>query len=666
MPGDHFKLYAVSPSELLAIARQRLEANDLTAADNFACMVLERHPTHGPAWLLRAELALRQRQVMETAALLLRAEAGEGSEDVEFQLVSGNLWRTLGKLEQTEAAYRRAVTMAPEHARAWYLLATTLHERGLSAAAAPAYRKALSLDDGLAHAHNNYAVLCQLSGDKASALDHYRRAIAADPGYIAAWQNYASLLQVLGRYAEALTGFERVLQHQPDHADALAGSLYMRRHLLDWEGIVQRQQRLEAVLQQGQARIAPFIHMGLVDDPAAQRQVAERWADAFEPQLPPLEVPAETGPRRLRLGYLGGDFFAHATSWLTRSLFRRHDRSQFEVVAYDYGPQDGSEVRATIMAGVDRFETVGHLDDLALARHIRAAGIDILIDLKGWSRESRSNLLAQRLAPVQAHYLTYPGTLGASWCDYLFADHWVVPQGEEKHYREAIVRMPGSYQINDRDRSMAAAPKRAELGLPEQAMVFCCFNQHYKLGPTLFTCWLAVLRAVPDSVLWLLAGAPVAEDRLRKLAQAQGVDPGRLLFAPPLPQAEHLARLGLADLALDTLPYNSHTTTSDALWAGVPLVTCVGRSYASRVAASCLSAAGLPELITQDLEAYQALIIALSRDRARLAALRQRLAAQRLSCSLFDTDASVRQLEQAYLAMWDRYRQGLAPAGMDL
>ncbi|GAB3249607.1 O-linked N-acetylglucosamine transferase, SPINDLY family protein [Chitinimonas naiadis] len=658
----------MSPSELLSIARQRMQVADFQAADNFAGMILEQHPAYSPAWLLRAEMALTRGSREQVAAMLQQANTDSDEWGADFQLQLGKLWRAINVSDQAEQAYRRAVKLAPEHALAWQHLATSLQERGEPLAAGEAYRRALALDEGLPHAHNNYAILFQLAGNVDAALGHYRRAIELDPAYAVAWKNYASLLQEHGHAAEALTAYERAALCQPGYAEALAGAVHMRMQLLDWHGLESRQAALAQAMQaDGGARISPFIHLGLSSDPLVQKQVAERWAAPYPADVVPRPQPVRPeSSGRIRLGYLGGDFFAHATSWLTRGLFARHDRTRFEVIAYDYGRRDDSGVRAQIMADVDRFETVGHLDNAALAAHIRAAGIDILIDLKGWTRHSRTELLAQRLAPVQVHYLGYPGTLGAGWCDYLVADACVIPPGREPAYSEAIVRLPHCYQINDRTRTVDPAPGRAEVGLPEQGLVFCCFNQHYKLTPAMFEVWMQLLLAIPGSVLWLLAGASAGHARLRAYAERAGVSGDRLVFAPPLPQAAHLARLSLADLALDTLPCNSHTTASDALWAGVPLLTCSGDSFASRVAASCLAAVGLPELITGTPEAYLAMAIELGRNPDRLQALGRHLVSSRQTLPLFDTDATVHSLERAFLGMWQRHEQGQPVTGFDI
>jgi len=656
----------VSPSELLALAQQRLAAADLPAADNFALMVLEKYPAYAPAWLLRAEVAVRAGQTGQLPALLTEAERLGGAEDGTFHLRCGGLWRAVAQLPAATVAFRRAVEAEPTLATAWQALGVAQQELGRPAEAAAAYQRALALDDTLAHSHNNYAILFQQAGQVDRALGHYRRAIALLPDYGVAWKNYANLLQASGKLPDALTAYERATQCLPGDTEAQAGALHLRMLLLDWQGLAERSEALDRLLTaEHWTRYSPFIQLGLADDPARQRQVAERWAAAYAPTLPAL-ARREADRARLRVAYLGGDFFAHATSWLTRGLFKRHDRERFEVIAYDYGKVDESVVRSDIMAGVEHFEAVGALDDATLARYIRAADIDILVDIKGWTRNSRTHLLAERLAPLQVHYLGFPGTLGASWCDYLIADATVVPPGQEQYYREAIVRLPDCYQINDNERLVAPLPDRVEAALPEAGMVYCCFNQHYKLTPALFQIWLEILQAVPGSVLWLLAGSPVGMARLQDLAAQAGVSPGRLIFAPALPQAAHLARLGLADLALDTLPCNSHTTASDALWMGVPMLTCLGRGYAARVAASCLRAARLPELVVDSLSAYKDLAIRLGHDRAHLAALKQRLLAERLHSALFDTDTKVTQLEAAYLAMWQHHLRGEQPAGFDL
>ncbi|HXF65901.1 MAG TPA: hypothetical protein VNK67_04265, partial [Burkholderiales bacterium] len=363
------------------------------------------------------------------------------------------------------------------------------------------------------------------------------------------------------------------------------------------------------------------------------------------------------------VGYLSWGFHRHATAHLAAELFELHDRARFEITAYDCGPEDGSGVRSRIRRSCERFVDISRASHFEAARLIHGTGTDILVDLTGYTLGGRPQILALRPAPVQVSWLGYPGTLGADWVDYLVADPVVIAPGEERFYAERVLRLPHCYQVNDRRREVAErTPSREEAGLPAEGFVFCCFNQAYKITPEMFSLWMRVLAAVPGSVLWLAEPNAWAPDNLRREAQARGIAPERLVFAPRRPLAEYLVQYRLADLALDTFPYTSHTTASDALWMGCPIVTCPGETFASRVAASILRAAELPELVAGSFEDYERLAVGLATAPGRLAALRSRLRERRASCPLFDTPRLVRELEGLYERMFEAYLAGEAAA----
>ncbi|MFP8781109.1 UDP-N-acetylglucosamine-peptide N-acetylglucosaminyltransferase [Hydrogenophaga sp. RWCD_12] len=423
------------------------------------------------------------------------------------------------------------------------------------------------------------------------------------------------------------------------------------------------------------AALSPFQLLSLPGISAAhQRSFAVRWMAerlrvstgargklALEFAAAPVKR-AIRGP--LRLGYLSNDFQQHATARLMVEMLEAHDRDRFECHAYSYGADDGLGMRQRLQASVAHFHDITALDDVQAARAIHADGIDILVDLKGYTAGTRTSLLTYRPAPVQVSFLGYPGTLGGSFCDYLVSDRFITPAHAAADYSEALACMPHSYQPHGRHADIGERPTRASQGLPDKALVLCCFNQAYKFTPEVFDIWCRLLDAAPGSVLWLLQDER-AEGNLRREALQRGVSPQRLVFAKSLPQATHLARLPLADLVLDTLPYNAHTTASDALWAGVPVLTCAGDTFASRVAGSLLHAVGLPALVTDSLDAYLALGLALVSEPQRLDALRAQLAAQRLTAPLFDVQGYTRSLEALYLGMWARHAAGLPPQAID-
>jgi predicted O-linked N-acetylglucosamine transferase (SPINDLY family) len=352
---------------------------------------------------------------------------------------------------------------------------------------------------------------------------------------------------------------------------------------------------------------------------------------------------------RIRLAYLSADFHQHPTSQLMIELFERHDRSRFEVTAIAFGPDDNSAMRHRLVAAFDRFEDVRDLSDLEVAKLLRSREIDIAMDLNGHTHEARPGIFSHRPAPVQVNYLVYPGTTGAAFMDYVLADRIVLPMDQQPFFSEKILHLPDCYQAHDATRVVPPAPTREEAGLPDSGFVFCCFNNSWKIAAPPFDIWMRLLQQIPGSVLWLLESP--AADNLRAEAKARGVDTGRLVFAPRLPPGQHLARHQLADLFLDTLPYNAHTTCSDALWAGLPVVTCYGNAFHGRVAASLLKAIDLPELVTTRPQDYEALALELAKNPALLKATREKLARNRTTTALFDSERFRKGIEAAYAAM---------------
>ncbi|HUO54693.1 MAG TPA: UDP-N-acetylglucosamine-peptide N-acetylglucosaminyltransferase [Rhodoblastus sp.] len=439
------------------------------------------------------------------------------------------------------------------------------------------------------------------------------------------------------------------------------------RHMCEWEHFDRRQAYVRARLAESEGdRLSPFL---LLAEPgvtgAEHRLASEQWmrgrievASAERERLDFKFPDRRRSGRPIKLGYLSNDFHDHATAILLIEMLEAHDRARFETRAYSYGADDGKTMRPRLVQAFDHFTDIGALSDIEAAQAIHRDDVDILIDLKGFTRNSRTSILALRPAPIQVNFLGYPGTLGPGLCDYIITDSFCTPAASAPDFDEAFACLPHSYQPRGQRAGLAAAPPRGALGLPETGVVFCCFNQAYKFTPEVFDVWGRLLAAVPGSVLWLLA-APWAEGNLRNAARAQGVDGSRLIFAPDMPQADHLARLQRADLAFDTSPYGAHTTASDALWAGVPIITLPGATFASRVAGSLLHAVGMPELIATDEDDYFALAFGLAQDSGALARCKAKLAANRLTEPLFDVEAYTRAIESLFATMWLRYRDGL-------
>ncbi len=442
----------------------------------------------------------------------------------------------------------------------------------------------------------------------------------------------------------------------------------LSRSMCEWERLDEwRGKMRDALARKETGAVSPFHLLSLSGMTAGeQRACADLWmkgriegSAAERAHLSFTFRPA--AKRKIRLGYLSCDFHEHATSLLLVELFESHDRERFEVFAYSYGPDDGKGMRERLKQCFDRFIDIQHLSTGEAAQTIHGDQVDILIDLKGYTRATRTAILTFRPAPIQVNYLGYPGTLGGDFCDYIITDPFLTPPASAADYSEAFAYLPQTYQPRGRRNPVGPRPTRSEAGLAEQGFVFCCFNQAYKITPDVFDIWCRLLLNVPGSLLWLLHSA-LAEGNLRNEACLRGVAPDRLVFAEDKPQAEHLARLALADLVLDTLPYNAHTTASDALWVGVPLVTCAGETFASRVAGSLLHAVGLPELIAGDLEAYYDLAFGLATSQEQLCRIKRKLAASRLTAPLFDIDTYTQHLESLYESMWWRYRSGQKPA----
>jgi len=560
-------------------------------------------------------------------------------------------------------AFRNAISLRKDYVEAINNAGIVLQELGRTDDALAGYRLILSVRPDDAEAHNNLGAALLGQGEPQAALSELQQALAQRPDYPEAYYNLGNAWRELGKIEGALAAYQTALRLRPDFADALSQLVYHRRHACDWHDFEADQGRLLGMVRGGAARVPPFYLLATPASAADQLACARRWVEPLLPQPDELfrhDVGREHD--RIRLGYLSADFHQHATAQLATELFERHDRARFEVIAYSYGPDDGSPLRRRLAQAFDRFVDIRALPHRAAAARINADEIDILIDLKGFTQYARPRIAAYRPAPVQVSYLGYPATMGAPFIDYLIVDPFVVPESEQPHFSERLVHLPGCYQVNGRNREIAASvPSRRDCGLPAHGLVLCSFNNSYKITPEVFAIWLRLLAAAPGSVLWLLASNDLVDRNLRREAAQRGVDPARLVFAPRLPLAEHLARHRHADLFLDTFPCNAHTTASDALWAGLPLLTCVGPTFAGRVAGSLLAAVGLPELITPSLGEYERTAAALARDPPRLRELREALQRQRETSPLFDASRFAARLDAAYARMWRMWRNGDVP-----
>ena len=470
------------------------------------------------------------------------------------------------------------------------------------------------------------------------------------------------MLGLLERFVEALDSYERALKLNPNIPWLYGVWLHTKTQLCDWSDLDSQVADLGRKLKQGKRITLPFPTLALVDSPALHRQAAQIWLSANYPSNPAPPPIERRRHDKIRIGYYSADFHAHATAYLTAGLFECHDRERFRLVAFSFGPDKQDEMRIAFRPPLIN-SWMSALNPTRRSRSCPESWKSTLPWIsKGFTKHGRAGIFSHRAAPIQLNYLGYPGTMGASFIDYIIADPIVIPSDSRHRYMEKIAYLPDSYQVNDRRRPIAARHfSRSEAGLPAEGFIFCCFNKAYKITPGTFSCWMRILKQVEGSILWLLEDTPTAAVNLRRESAARGVDPERLIFAPHMPAAEHLARHRAADLFVDTLPYNAHTTASDALWAGLPILTCIGDSFASRVCASLLRSVGLPELVTSEWEQYEAMAIELAMNPGRLSGIRDRLDRNRLTTPLFDTQAFTRHLENAFLQMYQRYQSGLNP-----
>jgi predicted O-linked N-acetylglucosamine transferase (SPINDLY family) len=571
----------------------------------------------------------------------------------------------LGRAEDAIASFRRALEINPHCAEALNNLGNTLREQGQVVEAEQLYAAALALKPQSAEVLNNLGLVTRDRGQLKEAAERFRQALAVRAEYPEALSALGSTQFYLGRLEEAEASFRRALELRPEYVEAYAFWVHVSQHLCAFPVVEHHADRLRALATESKSgEIAPFIASALPGATAAeelscaqyfaQRSCASYFArSAFARRTP------DRNRLKLRVGYLSADYRDHATSHLLAEVIELHDRRRLEVIGYSYGPNDASATRKRMEAAFDKFRDISTLTHESAARQIYNDEIDILVDLKGYTGGNRIQITAQRPAPVQVSWLGYPGTLGdCRLVDYIIGDPVVTPLEHAWQYSERLVLLPHCYQPNDRKRVIGTQPTRSKAALPARAFVFCSFNQSYKITPEIFELWCRLLKEVRGSVLWLLQPNRVAQENLRREAQARGVAPDRLVFAPRLPLSAHLGRLQLADLALDTFPHNSHTTASDALWAGVPLVTRMGQAFASRVAASILNAAGMKALVAVDLGSYFEKALDLATHPTRLKELKTKLIDNRLKWPLFDSKRFAKDLERGYQAIWTNYVAG--------
>ncbi len=573
--------------------------------------------------------------------------------------------KELKRFDEALVGYDRALAIKPNLTVALYNRGGVLSALKRHAEALASYDRALALKPDFAEALNNRAGILLVLNRHEQALASCDHALAIKPAFAEALHNRGTALSRLGRHEAATEAFRRALDLNGGLRFARGALLHSSMHCCDWRTYEDESVRVIADAQAGECAAEPFVFLGISDSAQDQLRCAQTWV---REQCPPSPMALWTGERylhdRIRLAYVSTDFREHALSHLMAGLFEQHDRTRFETLAVSLGPDDASAMRTRLKGAFEQFIDMRQRSDREIAQLLREKEVDIAVDLNGFTTGARPGIFALRPAPVQVNYLGYPGTMGADYIDYLLADKTVIPREHQGCYAEKIVYLPDTYQANDARRPIAQrTPTRTEAGLPDRGFVFCSFNNNYKITPVIFGVWMRLLREIPGSVLWLLEGNSAAPRNLRRAAAERDIAPERLVFAPKIKLEDHLARHRLADLFLDTLPCNAHTTTSDALWAGLPVLTCMGTTFAGRVAASLLHAVGLGDLITHSLAEYELRAVELATDTRLLAEVKRRLARNRGSHALFDTGRFRRHIEAAYIQMWEQQQRGEPPSG---
>jgi protein O-GlcNAc transferase len=650
------KALVLKPDYVMALSNKALVLRDLGRLEEALASsqrALEIKPNHIDAWNAQGIILADLNRHDEALASYDRALAYAP----DFPDVLSNRALTLKaikRLDEALASVDQALRLNQAFAEAWNNRGVVLFDLKRMGEALASYDQALALRPYYAQAFNNRAVALWSLKRFSDSLADCDKALAIKPGFADAHYNRGNALCELNRPAEALASYEKALAIEPTHPNALSGLANAALLIGDWDRTAQLAGRLKEDVLLGRSVIQPFVMMGYWDDNELQLRCARNYVLKAGPG--PVRA-LWNGERyrhdKIRIAYLSADYHQHVTAALTVEMFERHDRDQFELTAVSFGPEDNSAMRQRLIKAFDRFHDGRQQSDHAIAELIRQWEIDIAVDLGGHTSGARPWVLAHRPAPVQAKYMGYPGTSGSDFIDYIVADRMVVPPDQDRFFSEKIAALPETLWVTDTRREMAKAPSRTDVGLGE-GFVFCCFNHNWKITPDFFDVWMRLLGKVEGSVLWLLEGNKTIADNLRRHAQARGVSPARLIFASRTTPELHLARQSVADLFLDTLPYNAHTTASDALWVGLPVLTTPGHSFPARVAASILKAADLEELIAPDLATYEHLAVELASNSGALKAIRQKLTASRDQAPLFDTARFMRHLQQAYRTMLER------------
>jgi protein O-GlcNAc transferase len=646
----------------------------LTAVQQGDCAAAERvfekatvlDPGTAEIWASRGNNLIAMRLFDRALAAFDRALAID-PKFFEVLYNRAKLLNDAGRLEDALASYDKCLRIMPNFADAWNNRGTVLAKLGRDEEALAAFDKCLAITPNAADTLNNRGNLLVRLGRHEEAMASYDACVSVAPGFAEAWNNIGKFLTGRKRYAEAAKVLARVLELDPAAEYALGNQFYVNRQLCRWDNLAELTSRLMERVANGEPAATPTVMLAATSSARHQLLCARTYVAREYPSGATWQGGGDAH-ERIRIAYLSADFGDHPVAALLAGVFERHDRKRFETIAISFSSAGASGMRRRLENAFERFIDVAERNDAEVTALLRGLELDIAIDLMGFTHGCRPGILERRVAPVQIGYLGYSGTMGAGFIDYTIADRCVIPPEQQSCYAEAVIYLPDTYMPTDNTRTIGdVRVERIAAGLPADGFVFCAFNQHFKITPVVFDVWMRLLGSIENSVLWLSAGEPQTTDNLCREAERRGIAASRLVFARRVARAEdHLARHRLADLFLDTLPYNAHATAADALWAGLPVVTCIGSTFVGRVAASLLDALGMPELVTTSLADYEALAFRLATQPAALGAVRAKLAANRSTHPLFDTDRTRWHLEAAYATVHERRRRGERPAGFSV
>lgn len=590
-------------------------------------------------------------------ALKMGGEFFEGLHDLGVSLAA------MGRYEKALEVFKKALKLNQNSHEMYYNIGRTYEALSQYEQALATYDMSVQLDPRFPNAWYNRGVALNRLNRPDEALEAYAKAVSLNPGYAKAWSNLAITLIELRAYAKSIEAYEKLFQLQSDTDYAYGNWVHAKMMLCRWDSFENDIATLIEQVKAGEKASLPFNFLATPAPLPVLKQCSETHAaDRFKAKRNRDFTKNSFSHECIKIGYFSADFYNHATTYLMAELFELHDRSKFEIIGISFGPNKADEMQQRVEAAFDKFLDARNLTDEQIADWVRKEKINIAVDLKGFTLNSRPGIFAWQPAPIQVNYIGYPGTMGADYFDYLIGDKTVIAEDHLTHYSEKVVFLPHSYQVNDRKRQISDKKfTRKDVGLPEEGFVFACFNNNFKITPDVFDIWMNLLSKVPNSIFWFFEGAADVLANLRLEAKKRGIAPERLIFAPHMPLTDHLARIQHADLFLDTFYYGAHTTASDALWVGLPILTYLGESFSARVAASLLNAVGMPELITHTREEYAERAYELSTYPGKLAAIRSKLASLRAEAPLFNTPQFAKDIETAYSIMWDRYRSGQVP-----